>query len=91
MPKPSLRRGKSSREPAIPVSHRRACFEATEEFRSVPVFAHRDLLTTQVIPGPAFIEDDYLTMIILPKQVGEVDSFGNVVIDYARGRFFDVA
>jgi N-methylhydantoinase A len=86
-PKPSLQQSQPSDQSAMPINQRQACFDAAEGYRAVPVFAHRDLLAMQRIPGPAFVEDDYLTMIVLPKQVGIVDNFGNIVIHHDRERF----
>ncbi len=90
-PKPSLRHSQSSDQCAMPVNHRQACFDAAEGYRAVPVFAHRDLLAMQCISGPAFIEDDYLTMIVLPKQAGVVDDFGNVVIHHGCERLVNAS
>lgn len=85
-PKPSLRRSESSDRAAIPFTERKACFDVAEGYVSVPVFAHRELLAKQRIVGPAFVEDDYLTVIVLPKQVGVLDEFGNVVIHHGIER-----
>ena len=89
-PKPSLRRSQTSERPAVAVKYRQACFDAADGYRAVAVFSHRDLLASQRIPGPAFVEDDYLTMIILPAQTGIVDALGNVVIHHSE-RSFDAA
>jgi N-methylhydantoinase A/oxoprolinase/acetone carboxylase beta subunit len=51
------------------------------------VYADEDLRPHQELQGPAFVQNDYLTMILLPGQTGQVDEFGNLVIDHTRGRF----
>lgn len=85
--KPSLRRGEEAGRTAPPRAYREACFSMRQGFQRVPVHADRDLLPHQEIPGPAFVQNDYLTMIVLPGQMGRVDEFGNLVVDHARGRF----
>ena len=86
--KPSLRREQASGGVGQPRAHRQACFTAHQGFQRVPVYADRDLSPQQEIRGPAFVQNDYLTMLVLPGQVGQVDGFGNLVVDHARGRFF---
>jgi len=85
-PKPSLRQGEPAKEAPRPAGQRKACFAAHEGFVSVPVFVHGDLLPQQEIAGPAFVQNDYLTMIVLPGQVGQIDGFGNLVLDHGEGR-----
>jgi N-methylhydantoinase A len=85
-PKPSLRSGKPMGKIA-PRGYRNACFKMTQGFQKVPVYADEDLRPHQELQGPAFVQNDYLTMILLPGQTGQVDEFGNLVIDHTRGRF----
>jgi len=68
-------------------AYREACFALRQGFQRVPVYSDCDLLPRQEIPGPAFVQNDYLTMLVLPGQIGEVDEFGNLVINHTRGRF----
>lgn len=84
--KPSLRRSETSDRPPVAIAERQACFDPAKGYVPVPIFAHRELLAGQHIAGPAFVEDDYLTMIVLPRQLGIVDQFGNVVIQHNTGR-----
>jgi N-methylhydantoinase A len=86
-PKPSLRQGEPAGRAPQPKSagYRAACFAAQRGFQQVPVYAHGDLLPGQELPGPAFVQSDYLTMIVLPGQSAEVDGFGNLVLDHAKG------
>jgi len=86
--KPSLRREQASGGLGQPRGHREACFSAHQGFQRVPVYADRDLSPQQEIRGPAFVQNDYLTMLVLPGQIGRIDGFGNLVVDHARGRFF---
>ncbi|OGA06734.1 MAG: hypothetical protein A3H33_10360 [Betaproteobacteria bacterium RIFCSPLOWO2_02_FULL_65_20] len=86
-PKPSLRRGTRPGSTAAPQAYREACFSLRQGFQRVPVYADRDLAPQQEMPGPAFVQNDYLTMLVLPGQIGQVDDFGNLVVDHARGRF----
>jgi len=85
-PKPSLRSGKPMGTIA-PRGYRNACFKMTQGLQKVPVYADEDLRPHQELQGPAFVQNDYLTMILLPGQIGQVDEFGNLVIDHTRGRF----
>ncbi len=87
--KPSLRREDAGIGAVQPRSHRQACFNAYLGYQQVPVYADADLSPHQEIHGPAFVQNDYRTMLILPRQIGRVDDFGNLVVDHERGRFFD--
>ena len=51
------------------------------------MYSDRDLRSHQELRGPAFVQNDYLTMILLPGQIGQIDDFGNLVIDHTRGKF----
>jgi N-methylhydantoinase A len=86
--KPSFRKTQTHEQAPQAAGHRNACFTARQGFQPVPVYAHGELLPGQDIPGPAFVQSDYLTMIVLPGQTGQVDPFGNLILDYTRGRFF---
>ncbi len=85
--KPSLRRALPAAGAAAPRAHREACFSLAQGYRSVPVYADLDLAPGAEIRGPAFVQGDYLTMIILPGQVGQIDDLGNLMVDHKRGRF----
>jgi N-methylhydantoinase A len=85
--KPSLRRGQTRGSAAHPCAHREACFDARQGFQRVSVYADRDLAPQQEICGPAFVQNDYRTMLVLPGQIGRVDDFGNLVVDHLRGIF----
>jgi N-methylhydantoinase A len=85
--KPSLRRGRTGDGMAQPRAYRQAGFSAQRGFERVAVYDDSDLSARQEISGPAFVQNDYLTMLVLPGQIGRVDEFGNLVVDHARGRF----
>ena len=84
-PKPSLRRAAHIGQAAVPQAYREACFTLAQGFQRVPVYVDRDLPPRQEIRGPAFVQNDYRTALVLPGQTGEVDEFGNLVLDHARG------
>ncbi|HVB34941.1 MAG TPA: hydantoinase/oxoprolinase family protein [Patescibacteria group bacterium] len=86
--KPSFRQTKPQDEIPKAKGYRSACFTARQGYQRVPVYAHGELLAGQEISGPAFVQSDYMTMIVLPGQTGQADEFGNLVIDHTRGRFF---
>ena len=65
-----------------PKGERQAWFEDADEPLSVPIFEHAGLCADQEISGPAFVEDDYHTIIVLPGQSARVDGFGNLVIEH---------
>jgi N-methylhydantoinase A len=83
-PKPSLRRAESPGTLDLPKSHRQACFDARAGFQKVPVYEHRELVPRQELTGPAFVQNDYLTMILLPGQSAELDELGNLVLEHAQ-------
>ena len=85
-PKPSLRAAQPAAD-AVPRAHRDACFRLAAGYQPVPVYADADLRPHQTLHGPAFVQNDYLTMILLPGQIGQIDDYGNLVIDHLRGRF----
>lgn len=85
-PKPSLRMGAHG-ENVAPRGYRSACFDMRGGFQKVPVYAGRDLQAQLELCGPAFVQNDYETMILLPGQTSQIDDFGNLVIDHTRGRF----
>ena len=88
--KPSLRQTQTHERGPQAAGTRNACFRAREGYQPVPVYTHGELLPGQNISGPAFVQRDYLTMIVLPGQIGQVDEFGNLVLDHTRGGFFHV-
>jgi N-methylhydantoinase A len=85
-PKPALKRSVSGKA-AAPAAHREACFSARQGFQRVPVYQHAELPPGQEIAGPAFVQNDYLTMLLLPGQHGAMDELGNLIVDHSRGRF----
>jgi N-methylhydantoinase A len=44
------------------------------------VFRRRELARSQIVPGPAIIEQEDSTTWILPGWVGVVDRMGNLII-----------
>jgi N-methylhydantoinase A len=87
--KPSLRSGGPGGKGAAPRGHREACFSLKRGYRRVPVYADSDFAPGEEIAGPAFVQNDYLTMLVLPGQAGRIDPFGNLVVDHTRGSFSD--
>ena len=86
-PKPSLRHGATGVRSVPPQTFREACFSTARGFQRVPVYAEGSLPPRQEIAGPAFVQNDYLTMLVLPGQTAQVDDFGNLVVDHTRGSF----
>lgn len=68
---------------SAPLETREACFSLARGYEPVPVYWHPDLHPSEVLAGPAFVQSDYLTMLVLPGQRGQVDRFRNVIIDHA--------
>lgn len=85
-PKPSLHAALGTGG-TTPRGYRDACFSAARGYQRVPVYLDTDLQPHQELHGPACVQNDYLTMMLLPGQVGQIDQYGNLVIDHARGRF----
>lgn len=80
--KPVLRSPRtSSAQPALRGT-RPAYFHADSGYVDTPVYAHRALAPGQALTGPVFVQDDYLTMLVLPGQTATVDAFRNVVIHH---------
>ena len=84
-PKPSLRRDEPAGG-AAPKAYRNACFDLRQGFQRVPVYADGDLRPQREIPGPAFVQNDYRTMLVLPAQTARMDGFGNLVVDHSAQR-----
>ncbi|OGA74667.1 MAG: hypothetical protein A3G27_05430 [Betaproteobacteria bacterium RIFCSPLOWO2_12_FULL_66_14] len=84
-PKPSLRRDEPAAK-AAPKAYRSACFDLRQGFQRVPVYADGDLRPQREIPGPAFVQNDYRTMLVLPAQTARMDGFGNLVVDHSAQR-----
>ncbi|MDE3077861.1 MAG: hypothetical protein KGJ86_20760, partial [Chloroflexota bacterium] len=80
------KRAPGAQPSAQPRAYRQACFSLQQGFLRVPVYADGDLVPGQELRGPAFVQNDYLTMIVLPGQVGQTDDLGNLVVDHARGK-----
>jgi N-methylhydantoinase A len=63
---------------ADPLDQRRICYQAN--YITAPVFRRRELARSQIVPGPAIIEQEDSTTWILPGWVGVVDRMGNLII-----------
>ncbi|MBR3379872.1 MAG: hydantoinase/oxoprolinase family protein, partial [Bacillus sp. (in: Bacteria)] len=68
----------SSGQPLIPQSYRRIFIEEKEYEASV--YNRSTLSLGAVVKGPAIIEQDDTTTLILPKWAGSIDHSGNLVI-----------
>ena len=80
--KPALRAGDEETGKPHPLGTRLAYFAETRKFVETPVYDHAALRAGQDIEGPAFVQGDYLTMLVLPGQTARVDAFRNLVIDH---------
>lgn len=49
-----------------------------------PVLDRASLAARRPIPGPAIIEDDYSTVVIWPGQRGQVNRYGNLIIELPK-------
>ncbi len=49
----------------------------------VPCYSRAQLLADNVIDGPALIDDEMTTIIVPPRSVARIDSFGNVRITFS--------
>ena len=52
--------------------------------RQVRVYDKNKLLSGDIVGGPAIIEQYDATTIIYPNWKGEVDSYGNIVLERER-------
>ncbi|HLQ34733.1 MAG TPA: hydantoinase/oxoprolinase family protein [Chloroflexota bacterium] len=71
--------GGSSPEAALQ-AHRRVLFEETGSYVDTPIYRREALLAGNVIDGPAIVEQDDSTTVVLPQQLAEVGRFGTLTI-----------
>jgi N-methylhydantoinase A len=77
-PKPELRRPARGLGPAKPAGRRPIHYRGQRH--DAAIYDRRDLLAGQQVDGPAIVEQDDTTTLIPAGFVGEVDGFGNIVI-----------
>lgn len=61
-------------------SRRNALFDGAIDYVSTPVYDRAKLRPQNVVDGPAIIEQNDSTIVVLPGQLAEIDSFGHVAI-----------
>lgn len=76
---------------SVPVSSaqtgsRPACFDESGVCIETPTYAREALLAGHALTGPALIEEDGTTTVVLPGDSLKVDRFGNLVITHAAGK-----
>jgi N-methylhydantoinase A len=86
LPKPRLGRqvddGDSRRKPAVPKGQRDCFFrESYNDFIKTNIYDFDSLQTGYVIEGPAVVEGEFVTGVILPGQVVSVDRFGGLLFE----------
>ncbi|MFS0655362.1 hydantoinase/oxoprolinase family protein [Bacillus sp. 179-C3.3 HS] len=69
---------KRNDQPLKPIAHRRIFIE--EKAYEASIFNRSTLPVGTIVKGPAIVEQDDTTILILPDWVGEVDASGNLVI-----------
>jgi N-methylhydantoinase A len=67
--------------PAPQPVHRRVYFGRERGWRDTPVHAFAALPVGHRLTGPAIIEQDFSTVLILPGHGAEVDRYGNILIE----------
>ncbi|NKC30968.1 hydantoinase/oxoprolinase family protein [Falsiroseomonas selenitidurans] len=70
-------------EPAAPVATRRAFVAGA--LRDLPVFAFTELAPGQQVPGPAIVESDTTTVLLLPGDVAHLDARGWLEVAVEEG------
>lgn len=65
--------------PPIPLETRNLIFK--EIFEDTPVFLRKDLAPFTVITGPALVEEDDSTTVVLPGMTASTDALGNIIIE----------
>ena len=85
LPTPTLHEftGSGESPQAALTGHRRTYFNS---WLDCPIYARELLACGNRMPGPAIIEQVDCTIVIPPGQEGQVDRFGNVVIDVTGGK-----
>jgi len=78
-----IRRASGVRLRPTVTGRRVVCFAGA--FRSTPIYDRSTLAAGNRISGPALIEEHASTTLLLPGDRLEVDGYGNLVIDVARG------
>ena len=64
-----------------PVSNRLAYFPEAGGFVDIPVYTRMDLGRDTGITGPAIIEEEESTVILMPGDKATVDRFGNIMVE----------
>jgi N-methylhydantoinase A len=85
MKKPPLERIARGRAPS-PRARRRVYFGEAEQALQTPVYLRDALRAGNRIEGPALVEEDASTTVLLPGDRLRVDDFGNLDIEVARRR-----
>jgi N-methylhydantoinase A len=85
MKKPQLERLARGRAPS-PRARRRVYFGEAEQALQTPVYMRNTLRAGNRIEGPALVEEDASTTVLLPGDRLRVDDFGNLDIEVARRR-----
>jgi N-methylhydantoinase A len=85
MKKPRLERIARGRAPR-PRARRRVYFAEADQALQTPVYVRDALRAGNRIDGPALIEEDASTTVLLPGDRLRVDDFGNLDIEVARSR-----
>ena len=65
----------------VPVSRRPAYFPEVGGFVDTPVYARAGLGRDAVITGPAIVEEEESTVVLLPGDKANLDRFGNILVE----------
>src|SRR5262245_28038647 len=80
-PQETIAAGESAPPAAAHTGKRQVYFGESDGFIDTPTFARAHLLARNRTEGPALIEEHASATVVLPGAVGEVDEFGNLVIE----------
>jgi len=79
-PKPVFKRFRKGSGKPAPVGKRRVYFGEYRKYIDTSVYDRKNLLASQVINGPAIIEQMDSTTVVLPGHKATVDTVGSLII-----------
>ncbi len=83
-PPEKIKRGRSAPPKAASTGRRPVYFNSKGKFVPTPTYARTALLAGNRITGPALIEEQASTTVLVPGDRLEVDAYGNLVITIAK-------
>ena len=81
---PKMKKASGDPKPALK-GQRKVFFDETG-FRNTNIYDRTLLRFGNVLRGPCIVEERMSTSVIIPRSMGEVDAYGNIVVKVGGGR-----